>query len=98
MKRWSADFSDCFGKAVQALARPARSDQIIVAHPGQDAAANISRMYDDIHVAFDAHRLVLTAQQPLDDVVTLAVPVQALFVQAPALTRERVIVLETGVA
>ena len=79
---------------MQALARPVRSDQIIVAHPGQDAAANISRMHDDIHVAFDAHRLVLADQRPLDEIVALAVTMQPLFFRPPVLAHERVIFVE----
>src|SRR6266700_2927754 len=86
--RLSAEFCDRFGKAMQALARPARSDQIIVADPGQDAAANISRMHDDIHVAFDAHRLVLADVRPLDDIVALAMTVQPLFFRPTVLAHE----------
>ena len=79
---------------MQALARPVRSDQVIVAHPGQDAAANISRMHDDIHVAFDAHRLVLADQRPLDEIVALAVTVQPLFFRTTVLVHKHVIFFE----
>src|SRR5690348_17401246 len=46
-------------------------------YPRHHVAADVGRMHDDIHVLGDGHRLVAADQRPLDQVVTLAVAVQA---------------------
>src|SRR5262249_33982361 len=87
-ERPSAEFRDRFGETVQAFARAVRSDQVIVAHPGQDAAADIGWMHDNIHILFDVHRLVLADEWTLHEIVALAVAVQPLLFRPPVLAAE----------
>src|SRR5215510_5333550 len=62
---------------VQAFARPIRPDQIVVADHCEDRRAFIGWMDGEIHVCFDIHRLVGADQRPLDEIVALAVRVEA---------------------
>src|SRR5215469_13199551 len=89
-ERASAEFRDRFGETVQAFAWAVRPDQVIVADPGQDAAADIGWMHDNIHILFDVHRLVLADEWTLHEIIALAVTVQPLLFRPSVLAHEGV--------
>ena len=60
---------------MQALAGAVGPDQVIVADPGEHAAPDVGRMHDDVHVSFNAHRLIVADERPFHQVVALAVAV-----------------------
>src|SRR4051794_32913376 len=49
----SAQLHHLFGELVQALARAAGLDEIVVAHPRADVLVRVGRVHDDVHVGLD---------------------------------------------
>src|ERR1700693_2157589 len=86
--RGLSELGDLFGEVVQPFARAVRSDQPIVAVPRQHAALDIGWVHDDVHVLFDVHRLVIADERPFDEIVALAVAMQALFLGPAVLAHE----------
>src|SRR5271168_2498000 len=90
-KKQSAKLGNGFREAVQPFARPVGLDQVVVAYPRQRVATNVGRVHDDVHVFRDRHRLVAANERPFDQVIALAMTVEAFFLGPIILPHEIVI-------
>src|SRR5262245_41155496 len=72
-----SNLEDLLRGLVQALARPTRPNQVVVADDREDRRRFIGWMDGKIHVLFYGHRLVSPDQRPLHEVVALAVRAKA---------------------
>src|SRR6185437_13565689 len=90
-RRRLPEFRDDFRELMQPFARAVGADEPVIAKPRHRAAADIGRVHDNIHVFLDRHWLVVADQRPLDQVVALAVAVQALLLGPAVLAHEFVI-------
>src|SRR5262249_43442984 len=85
---WLTDLDYLLGELVQPVPRTVPADQVVVAKPVQIAGMDIRRMDDDIHVFLDRHRLIVTHQWALDQVVALAMAVKPRFGWPPVFAHE----------
>src|SRR5262245_31949471 len=87
---WLTDLHSVVRKLMQSLAGTVPADQVVVAKPIQVTGMDIGRMDDDIHVFLDRHRLIVTHQWTFDQIVALAMAVQARFGRPTVFSHEAV--------
>src|SRR5882757_2754004 len=77
-------FKDLLGCLMQARARSAGLDEIVVADHREDRWRLIAGMDRKVHVLLDPHGLVGADERPLDQIVTLTVGIEAKLRRQPA--------------